>query len=276
MEAKQKAAISRQMLLGDEANNPDAGKDILLTEEEAILLGQVKGGPGFQRIMFGMKVGDAIRSGYRITRKGYFESTGTAAADNTSQVLKELLDDNDELPLLEPFGGIGSNTWSFASHGLRVAVVEKHQFTYDCLVNNITQAGLTEKVITLPGDGDFFMKSQILSGSRFSGVYLDPPWNGSYKYDLSKPFRFENMDPNADLLIRAAIEIAPVVSLKVPQNIDTDEVRFLGENLGCGTMVHYQNVEGRIREFTQATVYFLRNMEGHTQEQISITPPLRM
>lgn len=276
MEAKQKAAISRQMLLGDEASNPDVGKDILLTEEEAILLGQVKGGSGFQRIMFGKKVGDAIRDGYKVTRKGYFESTGTAAADNTSNSLRKLIADNSDQTLLEPFGGIGSNTWSFAINGLNVVVVERHPFTYECLINNLAKAGIENQVIALPGDGDYFMKNQKLVGKRFSAVYLDPPWNGSYKYDLSKSFRFEDMDPNADYLIRAAIMVSDIVSLKVPQNIDTEEVKSIGGNLGCGTLVHYQNVEGRIREFTQATIYFLRNIEGHTQEQIRINSPIKM
>jgi len=277
MEAKINHAVAnatlRDSILGDESQDEDNGRNILLTEEEAIHFGELKGGPDFQRIFFGMKASDAIKQGYQITKKGYFESPGSIPALHTAKFLKELFESlgrQEPIRLLDVFGGIGHSAWAFLRYNFSVHSYERNPFTYSCLINNLDVAGLIGNSVIQLSNGVATMNELASLGNKFDAVYLDPPWNGKYKYDHSIPFKLTDTTPPLSLLFRDALKTADIVIAKVPQNIDLQEL--LGEStIGkFRVLVQYQNVEGRRPEFCQASVYAFANGSGIDTQVVSL------
>ena len=49
-------------------------------------------------------------------------------------------------------------------------------------------AGLSAGVGDRMADGPATLAAAVVAGQEFSIVHLDPPWRGTYKYDLAQPF----------------------------------------------------------------------------------------
>jgi len=269
MDRKLEFSLLRKKLLGDETAHPDAGRDQLILDTEAKKFGEVKGGPEFERIFFGMRASEAINNGYQITQKGYFESPGSIPAIHTAMYLREIINaQRKPLTILDPFAGIGHSSWAFAMEGFDITSIEKNPFTWQCMMHNIEKAGLSSQTVGFNGDGENFLDAYA---TIFSAVYLDLPWDGKYKYNVSVPFHFEDMRPNGLAIAEKSLKHADIVAVKTPQNIDVSEVRTFADTHSIGSLVLYQNVEGRSNEYNQVTVIFNRKTTINEIREVSVS-----
>jgi RNA cap guanine-N2 methyltransferase len=251
---------------------PEAlGRDVMLSGDhaDAVLaycrvMGSKFGSPGYLRYLFGLPVDKALLSGYLITQRALRETTPHACAEEIARTALELLSDlhcsRDEEggSVLDLFAGVGQMAYSYAKAGCRVEAVDNDRTTVDIAVHNMALAGCASVVEYRLADGPATLASAVNTDRRFSIVHLDPPWQGNYQYDLTLPFRLEDLSVNVGELVGLGLEAARLVVLNLPHNALPAQIADLAAVVGCDALVQYQYVSDFPASFGQAPAYFFR------------------
>jgi predicted RNA methylase len=252
----------------------EAGRDVILSADQAdaVLaycraMGSKFGAPGYLRYLFGLPVDEALRSGYLMTQRALRETTPHAVAEEIARTALELLsglDDGraEDVSVLDAFAGVGQMTYSYAKAGGRVQAVDNDRTTVDVAVHNMALAGLADVVEYRWADGPSTLASAVDTGRSFSIVNLDPPWRGTYQYDLAKPFLLEDLAVDVPELVRLGLEGARLVVLKLPHNASSSQIGDLAARLGCNALVQYLYVADFPASFGQAPAYFFGRSGG--------------
>jgi 16S rRNA G966 N2-methylase RsmD len=257
---------------------PDAlGRDVILSgdQADAVLaychaMGSKLGSPDYLRYLFGLPINEALLSGYRITQRALRETTPHACAQEIARTALELLSDLDggrdeeDGSVLDIFAGVGQTTYSYAKAGCHVQAIDNDRTTVDVAVHNMTLAGLASVVEYRLADGPAALASAVNADRRSSIVHLDPPWRGTYQYDLTRPFMLEDLAVNVRELVGLGLEGARLVVLSIPHNAASSQIGDLAALVGCNALVQYQYVSDFPASFGQAPAYFFgRSGGGH-------------
>jgi predicted RNA methylase len=251
---------------------PDVlGRDVVLSADhaDAVLaycrtMGSKFGAPGYLRYLFGLPINEALLSGYLITQRALRETTPHACAQEIARTARELLSgldagrEEEDGSVLDIFAGVGQMAYSLAKAGGRVQAVDNDRTTVDVGVHNMALAGLAGVVDYRLADGPATLVSAVSAGRRFSVVSLDPPWRGSYQYDLALPFLLEDLAVDVGELVGLGLEVAPLVVLKLPHNALPSQIGDLAARVGCHALVQYLYVSDFPPSFGQAPAYFFR------------------
>jgi predicted RNA methylase len=203
----------------------EAGRDVILSGDhaDAVLaycraMGAKLGSPGYLRYLFGLPVNEALLSGYQMTQRALRETTPHACAQEIARTALEVLSrlddgrEEEDRSVLDLFAGVGQMAYSYAKAGCRVQAVDNDRTTVDVAVHNMALAGLAGTVEYRLADGPATLASAVSKGRRFSIVNLDPPWRGSYQYDLTRPFMLEDLAVDVGELVRLGLAGAGVVA----------------------------------------------------------------
>jgi predicted RNA methylase len=257
---------------------PDSlGRDVILAADhaDAVLaycraMGSKFGCPGYLRYLFGLPVDKALLSGYLITQRALRETTPHACAEEMARTARELLPDPDGSgaaeagSVLDIFAGVGQVAYSYAKAGCRVQAADNDRTTVDAGVHNMALAGLARLVEYRLADGPATLAAA--STHRTSIVHLDPPWRGTYQYDLSLPFMLEDLAVDVAELVGLGLEAARLVVLNLPHNAAPSQIRDLAALVGCDALVQYLYVSDFPASFGQAPAYFFgRSAAGHSR-----------
>jgi 16S rRNA G966 N2-methylase RsmD len=245
----------------------EAGRDVVLSGDhaDAVLaycraMGSKFGAPGYLRYLFGLPVNEALQSGYRMTQRGLRETTPHACAEEIARTALELLPDRggaaEDRTVLNLFAGVGQMAYSYAKAGWHVQSIENDHTTASVAVHNMALAGLAGAVEYRVDDGPAALASAAGAGRKFSIVHLDPPWRGTYQYDLARPFRLEDLAFDAAELVGLGLAAAQVVVLNLPHNALLSQVGELADRAGCSAVVQYQFISDFPASFSQAPAYF--------------------
>jgi 16S rRNA G966 N2-methylase RsmD len=257
---------------------PDAvGRDVIVSGDhaDAVLaychaMGSKFGSPGYLRYLFGLPINEALLSGYRMTQRALRETTPHACAEEIARTALELLSrldgdrEEEDGSVLDIFAGIGQMAYSYAKAGCRVQAVDNDRTTVDIAVSNMALAGLAGVVGYRLADGPAALASAAGTDRRFSIVHLDPPWRGTYQYDLTRPFMLEDLAVNVEELVRLGLESARLVVLGLPHNALSSQIGDLAARVGCNALIEYQFVSDFPASFGQAPAFFFgRSGVGH-------------
>ena len=246
----------------------EAGRGVILSADDAdaVLaychaMGSKFGCPGYLRYLFGLPVNKALLSGYLMTQRALRETTPHACAQEIARTALELLSGLDggreeAGSVLDIFAGVGQMAYSYAKAGCRVHAVDNDRTTVGVAVHNMALAGLATAVEYRLADGPATLASAVMTGQRFSIVHLDPPWRGTYQYDLTRPFMLEGLAVDVPELVRLGLEGARVVVLGLPHNASSSQIRDLAALAGCNALVEYLHVSDFPASFGQAPAYF--------------------
>lgn len=254
----------------------EAGRHVILSGEhaDAVLaychtMGSKFGAPDYLRYLYGLPVNEALASGYLMTQRALRETTPHACAQEVARTAREILASldvgrEDGASVLDLFAGVGQMAYSYAKAGCHVQAVDNDRTTVDVAVHNMALAGLASDVEYRCGDGPATLASAVDTGRRFSVVHLDPPWRGTYQYDLAKPFLLEGLAADVHELVRLGLAGAHLVVLNLPHNASTSQIADLAARAGCNALVQYLYVSDFPASFGQAPAYFFgRSGAGH-------------
>jgi predicted RNA methylase len=246
-----------------------AGRDVILSGEhaDAVLaycrdMGSKFGAPGYLRYLFGLPVNEALLSGYLITQRALRETTPHACAEEIARTALELLSELDgggaaeAGSVLDIFAGVGQMAYSYAKAGCRVQAVDSDPTTVEVAVTNMALAGLAGAVEYRVADGPAALASAGSADQRFSVVHLDPPWRGSYQYDLTRPFLLEDLAVNVGELVALGLQSARLVVLGLPHTALSLQIADLAALVGCNALVQRQYVADFPASFSLAPAYF--------------------
>jgi predicted RNA methylase len=254
----------------------EAGRDVILSGDhaDAVLaychaMGSKFGSLGYLRYLFGLPVNQALLSGYLMTQRALRETTPHACAEEIARTALELLSGLDggreeDRSVLDIFAGVGQMAYSYAKAGCRVQAVDTDRTTVDVAMHNMALAGVASVVEYHLADGPATLASAVSADRKFSIVHLDPPWRGTYKYDLTKPFLLEGLAVDVPELVRLGLEGARLVVLNLPHNALPSQIGDLATRAGCNALVQYLYVSDFPASFGQAPAYFFgRSGDGH-------------
>lgn len=253
----------------------EAGRGVVLSggHADAVLaychaMGSRFGCPGYLRYLFGLPVNKALLSGYLMTQRALRETTPHACAEEIARTALELLSgldggrEEEGRSVLDIFAGVGQMAYSYAKAGCHVQAVDNDRTTVDVAVSNMAVAGLASAVEYRLADGPATLASAVNAGRRFSIIHLDPPWRGTYKYDLTRPFMLEGLAVDVQELVRLGLEGARLVVLNLPHNALPSQIGDLAALAGCNAVVQHQYVSDFPASFAQAPAYFFGQSGG--------------
>jgi predicted RNA methylase len=257
----------------------EAGRGVVLSGEHAdAVLGYCRemgarfGAPGYLRYLFGLPVNEALLTGYQITQRALRETTPHACAQEIARTALEILPDPGrgragEAPgVLDLFAGIGQMAYSYAKAGCRVQATDNDPTTVGVATHNMALAGLSASVAYRVADGPATLAAAVEAGQEFSIVHLDPPWRGTYKYDLAQPFTLEALAVDVPELVRLGLEHAPLVVLNLPHNALPSQLSELAAKAGCNVLIERLFISDFPASFSQAPAYFFgRSPAGPAQ-----------
>jgi predicted RNA methylase len=257
----------------------EAGRGVVLSGEHAdAVLGYCRemgarfGAPGYLRYLFGLPVNEALLTGYQITQRALRETTPHACAQEIARTALEILPDPGrghvgEAPgVLDLFAGIGQMAYSYAKAGCRVQATDNDPTTVGVATHNMALAGLSASVGYRVADGPATLAAAVEAGQEFSIVHLDPPWRGTYKYDLAQPFTLEALAVDVPQLVRLGLEHAPLVVLNLPHNALPSQLSELAAKAGCNVLIERLFISDFPASFSQAPAYFFgRSPAGPAQ-----------
>lgn len=258
----------------------DSGSDIenrhsLLSEEQALSFLKESGGNEFSKYFFGLPMVQAIALGYKISRQCFFETSHSPAVITTARTIKRILAEigyAGEQAVADVCMGTAHYSWGFAGEGFKVDATEKDTFTFEYAKHNLRLAGVDNRVRAENTDALSSIERARSAKRQYAAVFLDPPWNNTYDFNLAKNFRLEHTEPSLDMLVTVSNPLAPVVFFKAPPTLDVEQAVGLGRVLGCGALVQYQHmrsyVSGKLRQIIM--VYFIEGSNGHTTEYIEV------
>jgi len=246
----------------------EAGRGVVLSGEHAdAVLGYCRemgarfGAPGYLRYLFGLPVNEALLTGYQITQRALRETTPHACAQEIARTALELLPDPatghaGEPRVLDLFAGIGQMAYSYAKAGCRVQATDNDPATVTVATHNMALAGLSASVGYRVADGPATLAAAAAAGREFSVVHLDPPWRGTYKYDLAQPFTLDALTVDVPELVRLGLEHARLVVLNLPHNALPSQLGELAAKAGCSVLIQRLFISDFPASFSQAPAYF--------------------
>jgi len=247
----------------------EAGRGVVLSGEHAdAVLGYCRemgarfGAPSYQRYLFGLPVNEALLAGYQITQRALRETTPHACAQEIARTALEILPDPGrgragEAPgVLDLFAGIGQMAYSYAKAGCRVQATDNDPTTVGVATHNMALAGLSASVGYRVADGPATLAAAVGAGQEFSVVHLDPPWRGTYKYDLAQPFTLDALSVDVPELVRLGLEHARLVVLNLPHNALPSQLGELAAKTGCNVLIERLFISDFPGSFSQAPAYF--------------------
>lgn len=248
----------------------EAGRDVVLSGEhaDAVLgycraMGDRFGAPDYLRYLFGLPVNEALLSGYQITQRALRETTPHACAQEIARTALELLPDPGRSgraggtpAVLDLFAGVGQMAYSYAKAGCQVQAVDNDPTTVAVAMHNMALAGLTASVGYRLADGPATLAAAAEAGQEFSVVHLDPPWRGTYKYDLAQPFTLGALAVDIPELVRLGLEQAHLVVLNLPHNALPAQIGELAARARCQALIQHLYISGFPASFSQAPAYF--------------------
>jgi len=250
----------------------EAGRGVVLSAEHAdAVLGYCRemgarfGAPGYLRYLFGLPVNEALLSGYQITQRALRETTPHACAQEIARTAREILADPGRDPsgrageaptVLDLFAGIGQVAYSYAKAGCRVQATDNDPTTVGVATHNMALAGLSASVGYRVADGPATLAAAVEAGQEFSIVHLDPPWRGTYKYDLAQPFTLDALAVDVPELVRLGLEHARLVVLNLPHNALPSQLGELAAKAGCNVLIERLFISDFPASFSQAPAYF--------------------
>jgi len=252
----------------------EAGRDVVLSAEQAdaVLaycraMGTRFGCPGYLRYLFGLPVNEALVSGYQMTQRALRETTPHACAEEIARTARELLSSlgdggEQDCSVLDLFAGVGQMAYSYAKAGCRVHAIDNERTTVEIAVRNMAHAGLAAVVDYQLADGPATLARAVSSRQRFSVVHLDPPWRGTYQYDLDRPFTLEGLAADMRELVRLGLESARLVVINLPHNASRSQIADLARLVGSNVLVEYLYVADFPASFGQAPAYFFGQSDG--------------
>jgi predicted RNA methylase len=279
----------------------EAGRDVVLSGEHAdAVLGYCRemgarfGAPGYLRYLFGLPVNEALLAGYQITQRALRETTPHACAQEIARTALEILpgpgadraDHGDrtdhsghagEAPsVLDLFAGIGQMAYSYAKAGCHVQATDNDPTTVGVASHNMALAGLSASVGYRVADGPATLAAAVEAGQEFSIVHLDPPWRGTYKYDLAQPFTLEALAVDVPELVRLGLEHARLVVLNLPHNALPSQLGELAAKAGCNVLIQRLFISDFPASFSQAPAYFFgRSPAGPAKAAAGLTEERR-
>lgn len=262
VEPEIRLAALRSELIGTERTDPQAGRSILLRIEEAAILSEVRLEAGHSPTFFGHPLVEALKQGYRLTRRGAFEFTNGAAAQDTSRRLDHILDkfplDRDQTAIMDAFAGTGQVAYALLQTSPLVAT-EADPFTYGCLVHNLglsqsASAGMNPKLGIFNYDSTEFIDK--VQPGKLAAIYLDPPWNGRFHSNSGQTFKLEHTTPSADRLVLLALSKSPVAALKLPITADLVQIDEFCKTEDLHALIDMQIAYPKHPRFNQLTAYF--------------------
>jgi predicted RNA methylase len=279
----------------------EAGRDVVLSGEHAdAVLGYCRemgarfGAPGYLRYLFGLPVNEALLAGYQITQRALRETTPHACAQEIARTALEILpgpgadraDHGDrtdhsghagEAPsVLDLFAGIGQMAYSYAKAGCHVQATDNDPTTVGVASHNMALAGLSASVGYRVADGPATLAAAVEAGQEFSIVHLDPPWRGTYKYDLAQPFTLEALAVDVPELVRLGLEHARLVVLNLPHNALPSQLGELAAKAGCNVLIQRLFISDFPASFSQAPAYFFgRSPAGPAKAAARLTEERR-
>jgi predicted RNA methylase len=263
-----------------------AGRDVVLSGEHAdAVLGYCRemgarfGAPGYLRYLFGLPVNEALLAGYQITQRALRETTPHACAQEIARTALEILPDpgrggdrpghgdragrNDRAgragaapSVLDLFAGIGQMAYSYAKAGCRVQATDNDPTTVGVATHNMALAGLAASAGYRVADGPATLAAAAEAGQEFSIVHLDPPWRGTYKYDLAQPFTLDALAVDVPELVRVGLKHARLVVLNLPHNALPSQLGELAATAGCNVLIQRLFISDFPASFSQAPAYF--------------------
>lgn len=214
----------------------------ILTSEEVRYLESVLRPGGGHKQMYGVELEDGInRIKISITPDMYRVATDSRIATEAARylhndILKQYLFNpnvDGKYVGIEGCSGSGSQTWALANEGLWVRdAVEKNMKTSKLAVRNLELLGMRKLMLTIhTADIIDVLQTEIWAqnGSLEKLVHwimLDPDWHGK-PYKTNEPFKFRDMSPDGNELISLALRVAPVVGIKAPTSMSTEEIAGL-------------------------------------------------
>jgi hypothetical protein len=256
----------------------EAGRDVVLSGKHAdAVLGYCRemgarfGAPSYLRYLFGLPVNEALLAGYQITQRALRETTPHACAQEIARTALEILPDPGRGPsgragpggrageapiVLDLFAGIGQMAYSYAKAGCRVQATDNDPTTVGVATHNMALAGLSASVGYRVADGPATLAAAVEAGQEFSVVHLDPPWRGTYKYDLAQPFTLDALSVDVPELVRLGLEHARLVVLNLPHNALPSQLGELAGQAGCNVLIERLFISDFPGSFSQAPAYF--------------------
>jgi predicted RNA methylase len=248
----------------------EAGRDVVLSEghADAVLgycraMGARFGAPGYLRYLFGLPVNEALLAGYQITQRALRETTPHACAQEIARTALEILPDPEnsgragEAPsVLDLFAGVGQMAYSYAKAGCRVQASDNDPTTVEVATRNMALAGLASSVGYRLADGPATLSAAVRADRRFAIVHLDPPWQGTYKYDLARPFTLDALAVDVPELVRQGLGRAHLVVLNLPHNALPSQIGELAAQAGCSALIERLCISDFPASFSQAPAFF--------------------
>ena len=281
----------------------EAGRDVVLSGEhaDAVLdycreMGARFGAPSYLRYLFGLPVNEALLAGYQITQRALRETTPHACAQEIARTALEILSDPGadhsgrtghtaraghtdragEAPsVLDLFAGIGQMVYSYAKAGCRVQATDNDPTTVGVATHNMALAGLSASAGYRVADGPATLAAAVAAGREFSIVHLDPPWRGTYKYDLAQPFTLEALAVDVPELFRLGLEHARLVVLNLPHNALPSQLGELAAKAGCNVLIERLFISDFPASFSQAPAYFFGRSPAGPAEAAASPPAER-
>jgi hypothetical protein len=146
--------------------------------------------------------------------------------------------------------------YSYAKAGCRVQATDNDPTTVGVATHNMALAGLSASVGYRVADGPATLAAAVEAGQEFSVVHLDPPWRGTYKYDLAQPFTLEALAVDVPELVRLGLEHARLVVLNLPHNALPSQLSELAAKAGCNVLIERLFISDFPASFSQAPAYF--------------------
>jgi predicted RNA methylase len=246
----------------------EAGRDVVLSagQADAVLgycraMGARFGAPGYLRYLFGLPVNEALLAGYQITQRALRETTPHACAQEIARTALGILPEADsgraaEAPsVLDLFAGVGQMAYAYAKAGCRVQASDNDPTTVEVATHNMALAGLAGSVGYRLADGPATLAAAS-ADRRFAVVHLDPPWQGTYKYDLARPFTLDALAVDVADLVRLGLEHAHLVVLNLPHNALPSQIGDLAAQAGCNALIERLYISDFPASFSQAPAFF--------------------
>lgn len=250
----------------------------LLTPDDVLRLDEKYRVSGGRKMIFGETILSLVKRDFAFTRDMYRTTTFTPVALAAAEALLnicEFISQTEEdvggrrvFKGVEGCGGAGSQTWALAvvGNGEKLwidATIDNDNFVQLATKRNFQLLGLKLRDIQWStADVITFLRNQavINNGNGWSHEWFmgDPDWYGKHYREENDEFRFSDMHPDGNEMVRAALKIAPIVTIKAPGLMQDSEIRRLAEDVGAYVYVldTHLTVGGR-EPVKERLVYFI-------------------
>lgn len=148
--------------------------------------------------------------------EGIYSITPPSSASIISKSIKNHLDE-EKISILDAFGGLGGNTFSFSENFSCVITSELDNERFLMLANNVATLGCRN--VTLY-NGNY---KELINSMFYDVIFMDPPWGGK-DYKKNKKMTFTIDDVLLSDICTSIVEEkrCSFLVLKLPLNYDLD------------------------------------------------------